>query len=53
MGNYNLKIDDIHCHNEFANKSCPCFKCTQFKEEYLKWINKKLNTNNNEENKDI
>lgn len=39
MGKYpQLTLEDIHCHNEFANKDCPCFSISQFRNEYLKWI---------------
>lgn len=41
MGTYNLNLEQIHCHNEFAKKDCPCFKIADFRMEYLKWINNK------------
>lgn len=31
---YNLTLDDVHGHYEFANKACPSFKMEKFKEEY-------------------
>lgn len=31
---YNLTLDDVHGHYEFANKACPSFKMENFKEEY-------------------
>lgn len=31
---YNLTLDDVHGHYEFANKACPSFKMKDFKEEY-------------------
>lgn len=33
-----LTLENIHCHNEFANKACPCFKIADFRNEYLKWL---------------
>lgn len=35
---YNLSINDVHCHNEFAAKACPSFKIDQFREEYNAWL---------------
>ena len=32
---YDLDIDDVYCHYQFAKKLCPCFKIEEFKEEYL------------------
>jgi len=40
MEKYNLTLMDIHCHNEFADKACPCFDVNDFREEYLKWVRK-------------
>lgn len=34
---YGLSINEVHCHNEYANKSCPCFKINDFKNEFLQW----------------
>lgn len=36
---YDLTIDDVYCHYQFAKKLCPCFKIEDFKEEYLSWKN--------------
>lgn len=33
---YKLKIDNVHCHNEYANKACPSFKIEDFRKEYNK-----------------
>lgn len=33
MLKYNISVNNIHCHNEFANKTCPCFKIEKFREE--------------------
>lgn len=40
MDIYNITLDNVHCHNEYANKSCPCFKINKFREEYLNWVEK-------------
>lgn len=40
MGRFNLSIDKIHCHNEYAKKDCPCFKIDTFRKE-LEEYNKK------------
>lgn len=31
---YNLTINDVYCHNQFANKACPSFSINTFKNEY-------------------
>ena len=31
---YHLNINQVHCHNEYAKKLCPCFTISQFREEY-------------------
>lgn len=31
---YNLNINNVFCHNQLANKSCPSFKIETFKKEY-------------------
>lgn len=36
---YDLTIKDVHGHYEFANKACPCFKITTFKDEYNEQYN--------------
>ena len=38
MRMYNLTIQDVHCHNEFAKKSCPCFNIADFRQEFIKWL---------------
>lgn len=47
MGKYNLNLEQIHCHNEFANKACPCFSIAKFRNEYLKWISKRYEQRKN------
>lgn len=42
MDRFNIGIENIHCHNEYAKKACPSFKIHKFREEYLKWVNKKF-----------
>lgn len=49
MGKYNLRIDDIHPHYEYAKKDCPSFSIIDFKWDYLKWISNKLNKKNETE----
>lgn len=34
---YGLSINEVHCHNEYANKACPCFKINDFRNEFLQW----------------
>lgn len=34
LEHYNLTIDDVHCHNEYAAKACPCFNINDFRREY-------------------
>ena len=38
---YNLTIEDVYCHNQFANKACPSYSIKQFKEEYKHWLEDK------------
>lgn len=33
MNKYGITLENIRCHYEFANKSCPCFKREDFIEE--------------------
>lgn len=35
---YDLKLKDVHVHNEFANKACPCFSKSFFDEMYNKLL---------------
>lgn len=35
---YDLSIDNVFCHYQFAKKLCPCFRIEDFKKEYLKGI---------------
>lgn len=44
-----MTLEQIHCHNEFAKKDCPSFKITDFRKEYLNWINKYEQSNNSTE----
>lgn len=37
MSKYNIPIDNVHCHYEFANKACPCFKIEEFNKELNNW----------------
>lgn len=43
MGKYTdvKSLEDIKCHRDFANKSCPNYSAAQFRNEYLKWIDEK------------
>lgn len=36
MTKYNLTIEDVHCHNEYAKKDCPSFKIETFRNEIKK-----------------
>ena len=38
MLKYNIPLIGIYCHNEFTNKSCPCFKILDFITEFEEWI---------------
>lgn len=40
MEKYNLTLDDVHGHYEFANKACPSFKMEIFKEEFNDYFKK-------------
>lgn len=37
MNTYKLTLEQVHCHNEYAVKDCPCFKIEQFRQEYIDW----------------
>ena len=41
MEKYNLTLDDVHGHYEFANKACPSFKMETFKKEFNEYFNLK------------
>ena len=34
---YNLTLNQVHGHYEFANKACPSFKMEKFKQEFNEW----------------
>lgn len=36
MNEYNIPLSSVHCHNEFANKACPCFKIAEFRNNLYK-----------------
>lgn len=36
---YDLSIDDVYCHYQFAKKICPSFFIDDFKKEFLKYKN--------------
>lgn len=38
---YDLNIEDVYCHYEFANKACPSFKIDDYKKEYKLWVEKR------------
>lgn len=42
MEKYNLTLDDVHGHYEFANKACPSFKMETFKKEFNDYFKKNL-----------
>jgi hypothetical protein len=42
MDRFDIGMQDIHCHNEYAKKACPSFKIHKFREEYLNWVNNKF-----------
>lgn len=35
---YDISINDVFCHNQFANRACPSFTIEQFKDEFSKWM---------------
>ena len=41
MEKYNLTLDNVHGHYEFANKACPSFKMETFKKEFNEYFNLK------------
>lgn len=40
MEKYNLTLDDVHGHYEFANKACPSFKMETFTKEFNDYFKK-------------
>lgn len=34
LDKYELTKNDVHCHNEFAKKACPCFNIGTFRKEF-------------------
>lgn len=42
MLKYNIDVDSIHCHYEFANKACPCFKIEDFINEFNDYIRNEM-----------
>lgn len=51
LDEYNLKVSDIHCHNEYANKACPSFGIDWFRSEFDKWDKKQYEKYLKEKNK--
>lgn len=45
MKKYNLSLNNVHGHYEFAAKACPSFKMDKFRQEFTEWQKKKNNTN--------
>lgn len=39
---YGLSFENVYCHNQFDNKSCPSFKIGQFRNEFSDWVSKYL-----------
>ena len=37
MKKYNIPIENIRGHYEFANKACPCFKIENFRKELMQY----------------
>ena len=42
MERYNLTLDNVHGHYEFAKKACPSFKMEVFKKEFNDYFKKNL-----------
>ena len=42
MLKYDIDVDSIHCHYEFANKACPCFKIEDFINEFNDYIRNEM-----------
>lgn len=40
MGKYELNLEQVHGHYQYANKACPSFKIEWFRTEYIKWLAK-------------
>lgn len=34
LDTYGLNINNVKCHNQYANKACPSFKIEEFKKEF-------------------
>ena len=45
LDKYNLDIDNVYGHYQFANKACPSFKIETLRTEYKNWCNKTYKTN--------
>lgn len=33
-----LSLSDVHCHNQYAKKDCPCFTMATFIQEHKNWL---------------
>jgi N-acetylmuramoyl-L-alanine amidase len=40
MQQYKLNINQVHCHNEYANKACPSYTIESFRRDFEKAFNK-------------
>lgn len=34
MDIYGLTLADVHCHNEYSSKACPCFQIDEFRRKF-------------------
>lgn len=50
---YNLRITDVYGHRDFANKACPSFSTQQFRDEFIKWKDKKYEQKLKEQNSKV
>lgn len=38
LDDFGLRMENVHCHNEYSNRACPCFSKEDFAKDYWRWL---------------
>lgn len=53
LNKYHITINDVHGHRDYDKKACPSYPSQQFRDDYLKWKDKKYEEKLKEQNKNV